>query len=237
VRAAERQVAVQSATIGVAESLLYPHFTINGTLGWASRDVNHLFEPRSLNSNIMPTVTWNVLNYGRLINNVRLQDARLQELVAHYQQTVLSANQEVENGLVTFLRGRERTDLQQRAVEQARRAVTIALRQYEAGNTDFTTVTQVLQVQVQQQDLLAQAQGEIASGMIQVYRSLGGGWQIKCDGCNETLPMPNTPAPAAEPIPTPPAAEQPSPLPPLRQESELQQPSSLQSISAGATTS
>jgi NodT family efflux transporter outer membrane factor (OMF) lipoprotein len=229
VRAAERQIAAQSATIGVAESLLYPHFTINGTLGWASRDVSHLFEPRALNSNIIPTVTWNVLNFGRLINNVRLQDARLQELVAHYQQTVLSANQEVENGLVTFLRGRERTELQLRAVQQARRAVTIALRQYQAGSTDFTTVTQVLQVQVQQQDLLAQAQGEIASGLIQVYRSLGGGWQIKCEGCNEALPLPSTSTPPAETISTPPAGEQPSPLPPLNSQGELHQPDSLQS--------
>jgi outer membrane protein TolC len=229
VRAAERQIAAQSATIGVAESLLYPHFTINGTLGWASRDVSHLFEPRALNSNIIPTVTWNVLNFGRLINNVRLQDARLQELVAHYQQTVLSANQEVENGLVTFLRGRERTELQLRAVQQARRAVTIALRQYQAGSTDFTTVTQVLQVQVQQQDLLAQAQGEIASGLIQVYRSLGGGWRIKCEGCNEALPLPSTSTPPAETISTPPAGEQPSPLPPLNSQGELHQPDSLQS--------
>jgi outer membrane protein TolC len=232
VRAAERQIAAQSAAIGVAQALLYPHFAINGTLGWAARDVDHLFQPRALNSNIIPTVSWDLLNYGRLINNVRLQDARLQELVANYQQTVLLANRDVENGLVTFLRGRERTELQQRAVQQAMRAVTIALRQYQAGTTDFTTVTQVLQVQVQQQDLLAQAQGEIAAGLIQVYRSLGGGWQIKCEGCSETLPPPGIVKSfdrqrSPEDIPAPPASELLQPLPPPQSEEAPKQPPSV----------
>src|SRR5262249_36377555 len=87
VRAAERQMAAQSAVIGVAESELYPHLTIDGTLGWASQDLNHLFQPTALNSNIGPSFQWNILNYGRLLNNVRLQDARFQELVANYQNT------------------------------------------------------------------------------------------------------------------------------------------------------
>jgi hypothetical protein len=117
------------------------------------------------------------------------------------------------------------------------RAVTIALRQYQAGTTDFTTVTQVLQVQVQQQDLLAQAQGEIASGLIQVYRSLGGGWQIKCEGCNEALPLPSAATPPAETIPAPAMPEELSPLPPPRLESELQQPNSLHSAVTGNTNS
>ncbi len=59
---------------------------------------------RALVGNVGPTFTWNILNHGRILNNVRLQDSRFEELVATYQNTVLSANQDVENGLVARMR-------------------------------------------------------------------------------------------------------------------------------------
>ncbi|HEY2761536.1 MAG TPA: efflux transporter outer membrane subunit, partial [Pirellulales bacterium] len=154
VRAAERRLAAQCAAIGIAESEFYPHISIDGTLGWSAQNLNHLFEPSALNGNVGPSFTWNLLNYGRLLNNVRFQDATFQELLATYQNSVLTANQDVENGLVTFLKGQERTAHQQASVDAAIHAVTIAIKQYQAGTTDFTTVTQVEQIQVQQQDLL-----------------------------------------------------------------------------------
>ena len=107
-----------------------------------------------------------------------------------YQQTVLNANQEVENGLVTFLRAQRRTNLQAASVADTEKAVEIVLAQYKAGTADFTRVTQVEQTLVLQQDVLAQARGEIATGLIQVYRALGGGWQIRLTGCTPTaLPV------------------------------------------------
>jgi outer membrane protein TolC len=129
-----------------------------------------------------------LLNYCRIVNNVKFQDARFLELVATYQNTVLRANQEVEDGLVVFLRSQERTQFQQKSVDDAVAAVNVALLQYKAGTTDFTTVTQVQQIQVLQQDTLAQAQGEIVNGLITVYRALGGGWQIRLQGCQDCLP-------------------------------------------------
>ncbi len=216
VRAAERRLAAQCAAIGIAESEFYPHVSIIGTLGWSAQNLGHLFEPSALNSNVGPSFTWNLLNYGRLLNNVKFQDALFQELLATYQNSVLLANQDVENGLVTFLKGQERTDHQQASVDSAVRAVNIALKQYEAGTADFTTVTQVEQIQVQQQDLLAQAQGEICTGLIQVYRALGGGWQIRLQGCGEELPPPGAALlqqqPPAENV-TPPRPESNQELP------------------------
>jgi len=117
VRRAERQAAAQCAQIGVAEAELYPHFSITGTIAYSAGNprlspvgalVNLIPRPTALEGNIGPTFQWNILNYGRIVNNVRLQDAHFQELVAAYQSTVLTAAQEVENGLVTFLRARER---------------------------------------------------------------------------------------------------------------------------------
>ena len=215
VRRAERLAAAQCARIGVAESDYYPAFSINGTLGYSAEDFKDLFRSSALNSNIGPSFQWNVLNYGRILNNVRLQDARFQELVASYQQTVLKANQEAENGLVTFLRAQERTKLQTASVEDAEKAVKIVLAQYRAGAIDFTRVTQLEQALVQQQDVLTQAQGEIAGGLVQVYKALGGGWQIRLTGCDNVLPPPTQTIPVdgsnaaiqklPAPMPEPPA--------------------------------
>src|SRR5439155_2041607 len=100
------------------------------------------------------------------------------------QSTVLTAGQEAENGLVTFLRAQERTKFQAASVADAEEAVRIALDQYKAGTIDFTRVTQLEQALVLLQDTLAQARGEIALGLIQVYRALGGGWQIRTTDCD-----------------------------------------------------
>jgi NodT family efflux transporter outer membrane factor (OMF) lipoprotein len=215
IRRAERQAASQSAEIGVAEAEFYPHIAINGTWEYSAEFFKNLWTPRALAGNIGPTFTWNILNYGRILNNVRLQDAKFQELVASYQNTVLSAAQDVENGLVTFLQAQRRTKYQAASVKDAREAVDIALAQYKAGTIDFTRVTQLEQTLVTQQDTLAQAQGEIVTGLIQVYKALGGGWQIRETGCDaqaaermlrpglETPPPPDTPESAEKVDPAP----------------------------------
>ncbi len=204
VRRAERQAAAQSAQIGVAEADFYPHISITGTIGYSAQQIKDLFRSASLVGVIGPSFQWNLLNYGRILNNVRLQDARFQELVAVYQNTVLTAAQEVENGLVTFLRAQQRTQFQAASVDDAKEAVTIALGQYQAGTIDFTRVTQLEQNLVLLQDTLAQARGEIALGLIQVYRALGGGWEIRLTGCEPAvLPLSSEPGKAREILPSP----------------------------------
>ncbi len=197
VRAAERQLAAQSALIGVAESAFYPAISINGSYGYSASTLGHLFEPQATTGVISPSFQWNVLNYGRILNGVRLQDAKFQEFLATYQNSVLTANQDVENGIITFLRGQERVRLQRQAVDAARTAVDIAVIQYTTGRVDFTTVTQVQIALAQQEDVLAQVEGEIVLGLIQVYRALGGGWQIRLTGCDTVLGPPSGPAPPA----------------------------------------
>ena len=203
VRRAERQAAAQSALIGVADAEFYPHIVINGTIGYSAEHFKDLFREKALMGSVGPSFTWNILNYGRILNNVRLQDARFQELVATYQNTALSAAQDVENGLVTFLHAQERTKLQAASVADAERTVTIALAQYTAGTIDLTTVTLLQQNLVVQQDTLAQARGEIVTGLVQVYRALGGGWQIRINGCQTTALPPSGEKQPEQPLPAP----------------------------------
>ena len=95
--AAEQQLRNQSAQIGIAEAELLPHIGINGSIGLAASNVYKLFEANSGTGSIGPSLTWNILNYGRLLANVRFQNYQYQQFVANYQNTILSANQDAEN--------------------------------------------------------------------------------------------------------------------------------------------
>jgi NodT family efflux transporter outer membrane factor (OMF) lipoprotein len=179
IRSAERQVAVQSAQIGVAEADLYPTIAINGNLGWEAQNLSKLFESSSFFGTIMPDLKWNILNYGRILNNVRLQQVRVQELIATYQNRTLMAAQEVETALRGFLRSREQAEALAASVKAAAEATQIGTQQYRAGTIDFNRVFNLETTQVQQQDQLAVAQGNIALNLIATYRALGGGWELR----------------------------------------------------------
>jgi outer membrane protein TolC len=175
--------AAQCAQIGVAVSEFYPHIEIDGTLNYQAARFKDLFNGRALSGSVGPSFRWDILNYGRLLNNVRSQKAQFLELVEAYRQTVLTANQEVENGLVTFLKAQERYQLQKKAVVAGKEAVDTVRAQWRAGTVDFTRVAQLLQNQVVLEDTLALIQGEIATGLIAVYAGLGGGWEIRLTDC------------------------------------------------------
>jgi NodT family efflux transporter outer membrane factor (OMF) lipoprotein len=183
VRRAERQAAAESARIGVAVSQLYPHISINGTFGWQAPHLNQLFTPLAFQGSYGPSFQWDILNYGRLANNVRFEKAKFQEVVATYQNKVLTAAEEVENGMAMFLKAQEEVKLLAESVVEAKKALRIGTAEYQAGKVDFNRVSVLEQNLVQQENLLTQARGDVALGLIQVYRALGGGWQIRCNGC------------------------------------------------------
>ncbi len=113
VRRAELQAAAQSALVGVAKADLYPHFTLIGSIGLQSSnspltreggsDLSDLFSSDSFTYFTGPSLTWDLLNYGRIKNQVRVQDARLQQLVVNYQRTVLNAAREAEDAMADFI--------------------------------------------------------------------------------------------------------------------------------------
>ncbi len=179
VRRQERIAAAQSAIIGVLESDFYPSLTINGSIGYGAQNFSDLFGSSALQGTVGPSFNWRIFHYGRIINRVRGQEAQFQEMVAKYQQTVLLANQEAENGLVQFLRAQQQTRALAISVGAAERAVGVATVQYKGGLVDFNRLSLIEQNLVNQQNLFAQARSSIALGLIQVYRALGGGWQIR----------------------------------------------------------
>jgi NodT family efflux transporter outer membrane factor (OMF) lipoprotein len=206
VRRAERQVAAQSARIGVAVSDLFPHFSLVGTIGVEAEQFGDLFRtPGSMIGEISPGVRWDILNYGRLVNNVRVQDARFQELAYAYQDRILNAGREVEDAMIVFLRSQEQAQHLSGSVDAAVRTVEITKEQYTQGEVDYTPVFLFESILTEQQDQLAVAQGDIALGLIAVYRALGGGWQIRLGASDVTLAP--IELPTLEEIPLPEAEE------------------------------
>lgn len=179
VRRAERLAAAQNAEIGIAIAALFPQISVNGSLGWSAQDLQGIFAGDAFRGTVGPSFNWAILNYGRLLSNVRAQDAQFQQLVAHYQNTVLTAGEEVENGLVNFLRSQKRAADQAESVRTQLEALKEAIAQYKGGLVDYNRVVVLQEKLVDRQQVWADAQGQIALGLIQIYRSLGGGWQIR----------------------------------------------------------
>jgi NodT family efflux transporter outer membrane factor (OMF) lipoprotein len=177
VRRARHEVAAQCAQIGVAEADFYPQFGVTGFLGYAADDIRRLFDERSFTGLILPGVSWKILNYGRITNNVRYQEARFQERIFQYQQTVLAAGREVEDALAAYLQFQLQARSLEESVKESEEAVRLVQSQYQAGVVDFNRVLTVQAQLVVQQDQLAASRGNIAIGLIAVYRALGGGWQ------------------------------------------------------------
>ncbi len=177
VRQAEREAAAQSARIGIAAAEFYPHIAITGTIGLQAEHLNQLFESSSLVGAIGPGISWNILNYGRIENNVRAADARFQQAVLNYRNTVLHANEEVENGIVGFLNEQERVKSLDKGTRAAARSVEIAMLQYEKGMIDYQPLLDSERALVLQQDALAQSRGLVGVNLVAVYKALGGGWR------------------------------------------------------------
>ncbi|GAB2898325.1 efflux transporter outer membrane subunit [Microbulbifer echini] len=188
IRQAERLLAAQGELIGVARAELYPNFSIGGLIGAIDIRGGQL-NGRSDAWDLFLEFDWDILNYGRLRNNVRLQDATFQQLVSDYQQVVLQAQVDVENAIVAYLKSQEQQFFYKTAAMASEEAVNLSLTQYVDGQVEYNTVITTLISNLQQQDILVIAQGAVAANLVQVYLSLGGGWQIR-DGLTplELLP-------------------------------------------------
>jgi NodT family efflux transporter outer membrane factor (OMF) lipoprotein len=184
IRSAELRAMAQCSRIGVAKADLYPAFSLTGTVGFQASDVANfymgdLFQWRSRSAGFGPSFQWNLFNYGRITNQVRVQDARFQEALIAYQNSVLKAQQEVEDNLVAFLKAQERARFLSDSVTAAKRSLELAVLQYREGITDFTTVLTAQQALLSEQDSLATTLGDISRNLVGVYRALGGGWQLR----------------------------------------------------------
>ncbi len=184
VRVAEFRAAAQTAIVGVAETDKYPRFGLTGSLGVLSSDTNDsslgdLFSSDSVEYTVGPVFSWPILNYGRIENAVRVQDARLQQLLVAYQNTVLNAAREVEDAIAGYLRERDALEAYGRSARAARRSVDIALLQYRESIADYQRVLDTQRALNSQQQLYVASKQQAATSLVLLYKALGGGWETR----------------------------------------------------------
>jgi len=186
VRQAELQAVAQNALVGVATADLYPSIAINGTFGIVSisKDVggggaSGLFSSDSVSYTAGATFTWPILNYGRIRNNIRVQDARLQQALVNYQDVVLKAARETDDAIVSLAGTQEQEPILADSVEAAKRSNDLSLLRYKEGFSGYQRVLDAQQALFRQQNSYVQNRGLSARNVVAIYKALGGGWEVR----------------------------------------------------------
>ena len=192
IQLAEYQIATQTPLIGVSKADLYPAFELFGSFGLLTSNSRNtkgggpdgssfsdLFDVDSFEFFGGPSIRWNILNYGRINNQVRVEDALLQQLIVNYENTVLRAQQEVEDSMVGFLRRQEEAGFLEDSVKASQRSVNLSMLQYREGQVDYQRVLDSQRFLADQQDVWTATRGNVIINLIAMYKALGGGWQIR----------------------------------------------------------
>jgi NodT family efflux transporter outer membrane factor (OMF) lipoprotein len=190
VRQAEYFAMAQNASVGLAEANLYPSFSLNGSLGLSAAGntdttrtgksgIGQLFDTDSVTYAFGPSFVWPFLNYGRIKNSVRVQDARLQQALIAYKETALQAAREVEDAIVALEGARQQDDLLGQTVTTALRSTDVALLRFNEGFADYQRVLSAQQALFAQQSRYVANKSKVVSSYIALYLALGGGWQVR----------------------------------------------------------
>jgi NodT family efflux transporter outer membrane factor (OMF) lipoprotein len=187
VRRAERLLASQTAQIGVATADLYPTFSLAGLLGLEALSAGDLASGDSVTWNVGLPIHWNIFSGGRIRSRIRAEEARTNQALATYEQTVLYALEESENAMVAYVKEVQRRERLSQAVNATQRSLALVLTQYTAGLTDFQNVLDTQRTLLLREDDLAVAEGAVIGNLVRLYRALGGGWDP------DTAPQPMAP--------------------------------------------
>ena len=171
-----------NAQVGVATAALYPSFSLTGFLGLASGGPNgsagDLFTGDSLTYSAGGSFFWPFLNYGRIRNNIRFQDARLQQALIAYRETVLQATREVEDAMTSYVGAVEQDGFLAEAVTSARRSNDLSMLRYQEGFSDYQRVLDAQQSLFAQQGRYVENRGAAVRAVVDLYKAMGGGWEI-----------------------------------------------------------
>jgi NodT family efflux transporter outer membrane factor (OMF) lipoprotein len=176
IRRAEAQLVAATARVGEARADFFPRFSLTGTAGRESTQLHLLGLGLGSVFSFGPSVSLPIFTAGRIRANVAVQEARVKEAQIAYRSAVLTALEETENALVSYSNEQERRDRLQRVIEADRTARELAQVQYRAGLADFLTVLDAERTLSANEDQLAQSQTAVVTGLISLYKALGGGW-------------------------------------------------------------
>jgi NodT family efflux transporter outer membrane factor (OMF) lipoprotein len=176
IRSAERKLAAQTARIGIAKADLYPSFSLLGSIGYQSFDTSDFFSPDSFFFQIGPSVRWNFFQGGRVRQQIKVEDARTEQLLLTYEKTILNALNEVENAFTSYIQQRIQYDYLKKSVKSSKKSLKIATNLYSQGLTDFQNVLDAQRELITSENNMIDAKGKSSINLVRLYKALGGGW-------------------------------------------------------------
>jgi outer membrane protein, multidrug efflux system len=177
IRASERALASDTASIGIAVADLFPRVTFTGSVGYAAGAAENLGDSGTGTRLIAPGISWAAFDLGRVRAQIAGARARADGSLARYEQTVLRALEETENALVTHARSRDRLEHVSASAQASTTAARLARTRFDGGIADFLTVLDTERTLLEAEDALAQSRTDTATSLVAVYKALGGGWQ------------------------------------------------------------
>lgn len=178
IRGAERQVNAQAATLGASKSDWLPQFFLKGSVGYASRDMKDFTKSNSLTYEIAPSFTWTLFSGTKLVNATKLARAQLNETINQFNQTVLTAVQEVDNAMSAYQNSIKQIVALREVRNQGQQTLDLSLELYKQGLTPFQNVLDAQRSLLSYESSLVQAKGASLLRLIQMYQALGGGWEL-----------------------------------------------------------
>lgn len=176
VLAAEQTLRAETARVDEKVAARYPSLNLSGSFGWQALSYSALGGGSSVTHSLAASLAATLFDGGRIRSQIAIQDAIQEQALVSYEQTLLTALEDVENALVAYATSREKEARRAQAAEAARNAASLASQMYQAGLTDFQSVLETQRTQLSAEDNLVSARSDILTAVIQLYKALGGGW-------------------------------------------------------------
>ena len=177
IRQAERQLAAQTARIGVATAELYPQFSLTGALTLGASEFGDL--DNKVGWSFSPGVRWNLFSGGKVQGLIDVEESRTKQAAINYEKTVLDALAEVETTMVAMRQEKLRSEKLSEAVDASQESVELVTSGYKAGLSDFQALLDSQRSLFVQQDKLVESEGRAIVAFINLNRAMGGGWSIE----------------------------------------------------------
>jgi NodT family efflux transporter outer membrane factor (OMF) lipoprotein len=178
VREADARMHEATAQTGVAVASFYPDVTLNGAVGVESLRLTNLFSPNSTAFALGPSISIPIFEGGRLRGTLALRESQQREAALFFQKTVLRAWKEVDDAMTAYREAQRRRADIARSFTENQTALQAARQRYSEGAINFLNVTTTQAQLLQSENDLADSDTQIAIGLVNLYRALGGGWEV-----------------------------------------------------------
>ncbi|MEM7054345.1 MAG: TolC family protein [Pseudomonadota bacterium] len=176
IRSAERRLAAATSDIGVEMAEFFPKLELLGSFGWTAQNASGLGSSAAERWGFGPSISWRILDFGRIRQRVRAADAVAAQALAAYDETVLTALEETETALANFRAQSESEAALNSASAAASHALSLAELRFEAGVDNFLTVLDAQRTALDLEREVVRARTDQATALARLYKALAGGF-------------------------------------------------------------